>query len=354
MSQIGYGIIGTGMIANIHARAIAEIPEARLAAVYDCVPERARAFAERHGTAAESDLESFLARTDVDAVTITTPSGVRADVAVPAARAGKHVLCEKPLEVTIERADRIIRACEESGVILGCVFQARTAANVRRIREALDAGRFGRLVLIDAQVPWFRTQEYYDSAAWRGTWKLDGGGTLMNQSIHIIDLMLYFAGVPRSVYAFTDTLTHTGIEVEDTAVAAVRLASGALGTITASTCCAPGFPRRLEIAGERGSVVLEDDRLTRWSFVDQSADDDRAYRAGLQSDHIAGGAGAPDAISHEGHRRQIEDLTRAILEGRQPMVSGREARRAVELICGIYESARTGLPFRFSQPGEAV
>jgi predicted dehydrogenase len=248
--------------------------------VYDCVSERAHAFAEQYGVEAESDLATFLARADIDAVTVTTPSGVRADVAVAAAEAGKHVLCEKPLEVTTERADRIIRACDENGVTLGCVFQARTAANVQRIRDAFDAGRFGRLVLVDAQVPWFRTQEYYDSAAWRGTWKLDGGGALMNQSIHIIDLMLYFAGAPHSVYAFTDALTHTGIEVEDTAAAAIRFENGALGTITASTCCAPGFPRRLEIAGERGSVVLEDDRLTRWSFVDQDAGDERVFAAG--------------------------------------------------------------------------
>jgi predicted dehydrogenase len=219
--------------------------------------------------------------------------------------------------------------------------------NARRIRQALDAGRFGRLILVDAQVPWFRTQAYYDSATWRGTWKLDGGGALMNQSIHIIDLMLWFAGVPQSVYAVTDTLTHTGIEVEDTAAAVVRFANGAVGTITASTCCAPGFSRRLEIAGDRGSAVLEGDRLVRWLFADQSEEDDDVLARGRGGENMPDGASAPGAIRHEGHRRQIEDLTKAILTGCQPLVSGNEARRSVELICGIYESSRTGLPVTF-------
>jgi UDP-N-acetyl-2-amino-2-deoxyglucuronate dehydrogenase len=200
MDEVNYGIIGTGMIASLHAKAIADTAHARLVAVYDCVPERGKAFADAHGVAAGTDLSTFLARSDIDAVTVTTPSGIRAEVAVSAAQAGKHVLCEKPLEVTVERADRIIRACEANGVTLACIFQSRMGTNVRRIQGALDAGRFGRLILVDAKVAWFRPQEYYDSAAWRGTWRLDGGGALMNQSIHIIDLMLMFAGPPRSVY----------------------------------------------------------------------------------------------------------------------------------------------------------
>lgn len=347
MQTLGYGIIGTGMIAGLHAEAIRATPRARLAAVYDAVPDRARAFAAKHGGVAETDLARFLARPDVAAVCITTPSGVRAEVALPAAAAGKHLLCEKPLEVTPERADRIIEACEEHGVTLACVFQARTSPDVRRVKAALDAGLFGRLVLVDVQVPWFRTQEYYDSATWRGTWALDGGGALMNQSIHIIDLMLHFAGPPQQVFAYTDTLTHAGIEVEDTAVACLRFCNGALGAVTAGTGCGPGFPRRIELAGEHGGVVLESDRLVRWAFREGH---DPGWPA-LSDEGPASGDGgrAPDAIGSQGHRTLIEDLTTAILEKRPPLVSGREGRRAVECICGMYRAAREGRPHVFPE-----
>lgn len=349
MSEIRFGIVGTGMIANLHAKAIGEASRARLTAVYDRTPENARVFAAKHNVAADADLAAFIARRDVDAITIATPSGARAEVAVAAAQAGKHLLCEKPLEVTVERADRIIEACSENNVVLACVFQSRTGANVRRIREALDAGRFGRLVLVDVQVPWFRTQEYYDSATWRGTWELDGGGALMNQGIHILDLLLHFAGPAHSVCAFTDALTHRGVEVEDTAAATVRFVNGALGTIAASTSCPPGFPRRLELAGGKGSVVLEDDRLVRWSFVQETGEDERIRETGARGDGLRSGAGRPDSIAHEGHRRLIDDLAEAILNGREPLIPGREGRRAVEFICGIYESARTQRPHVFSE-----
>jgi predicted dehydrogenase len=349
-APVRYGIIGTGMIARFHAQAIAAVPNAKLTAVYDKVPERAKAFADEHGVAWESDLDAFLARTDVDAVTVTTPSGARVEVAVPAARAGKHVLCEKPIEVTPARADRIINACALNEVVLGCVFQARTWTNVKRIKAAVEAGRFGRLVMADVQLPWYRSQEYYNSAEWRGTWRLDGGGALMNQSIHIIDLLVHFCGRPAAACAFTDVLAHTDIQVEDAAAAAVRFESGCLATITATTACNPGFTRRLELCGETGSVVLVNDRLERWSFVDQTEEDDRILAEGQHGEEEqSGGAGDPKAISFEGHRRQIEDLTAAILEGRGPIIPGTEGRRAVELICGIYESARSHRPYLFPE-----
>ncbi len=340
MRKLGFGIVGAGAIAGVHAEAIAAAERAELRAVYDARYERARDMAQRYGVKAECDLQRFLAREDIDVVCIATPSGVRSEVALPAAAAGKHLLCEKPLEVTPERADGIIRACTEHGVTLACVFQARTSPDVRRVKTALDAGLFGRLVLVDVQVPWYRAQEYYDSATWRGTWALDGGGALMNQSIHIVDLMLHFAGPPQKAFAFTDTLTHDGIEVEDTAVACLRFRNGALGTITASTGCAPGFPRRIELAGEHGSVVLESDRLVRWAFREGHGPDWAAQPN--ESPPSEDGAQAPDAIGSQGHRYLIEDLTTAILEGRPPMVTGEEGRRAVECICGLYRAAREG------------
>ena len=349
MEQIRFAIVGAGVIAEFHAAAIGEVDSARLTAVCDSVPERARALATKYGVDAETDLKALLARDDVDAVTIATPSGLHADIAVPAAKAGKHVLCEKPLEVTVERVQSIIDACDEAGVVLASVFQSRMSNNVRQIRETLDAGRFGRLVLASAQVKWMRSQEYYDGGKWRGTWELDGGGALMNQSIHSIDVLLHLAGAPVSVYAQTGTLTHTGIDVEDTAAAVVRFANGAMGVIEASTSCAPGFPRRLEISGEQGSVVLEDDRLIRWQFSDEQPDDEAIRSGETQDNRLRGGSSDPKAISHEGHRLLIQDMCEAIQDGREPAIPGREGIRAVELICAIYESARTGQPVSLSR-----
>lgn len=346
--EVGYGIVGTGMIAGVHAKAIAAVPGARLAAVYDAVRDRAEAFAREHGTQAEASLEALLGRADVHVVSIATPSGSRAETAVAAAQAGKHVLCEKPIEVTLERVDRIIDACRAHGVILAGVFQRRTCRNVQRLRAAIDAGRFGRLVLVDAHIPWFRDQAYYNSAPWRGTWALDGGGVLMNQGIHTLDLMLHLAGPPLAVQAYADRLTHDRIEVEDTAVATVRFACGALGTIAATTCCAPGFPARLSIHGERGSVVLEGDRLLRWTFAEPRPEDAVIRQEGGQSEGLAGGADNAGGIGPEGHRRQFADLTEAVRSGREPLIPGTEARRAVALIAGIYDSARSGKATMFA------
>ncbi len=347
MKKIGFGIIGTGVIAEFHAAALKDVEGAELVAVCDRVAERAQAFSEKYGVPYECDLDVFLAREDIDAVTIATPTGVHADVAVPAAKAGKHILCEKPLEVTVERANRIIDACEASGVVLASVFQLRLSLSVQLIKKAIKEGRFGKIVMATVQVKWFRDQAYYDSGKWRGTWAMDGGGALMNQAVHTIDLLTYLVGRPESVSAYTATLTHTGIEVEDTAAAVVKFESGAMGTIEASTSCAPGFPLHLEICGEKGSVVLEDSDILRWSFVDQTPEDDAILAKGIAGENIKGGSSDPKAISHEGHRRLIEDLSEVIQTGREPMVPGREALGAVELICGIYESAKSGQTYFF-------
>jgi len=292
-----------------------------------------------------------LARDDIDAVTIATPTGAHMEPTIAAAQAAKHVLCEKPLEINLERADRMILACETEGVALGCVFQGRTAKAVRLIQQALAQGRFGRLTLADAHVKWHRDQAYYDKAKWRGTWRMDGGGALMNQGVHTVDLLRLFAGPPKAAHAFMGTLTHRNIEAEDTLVASIQFANGALGTIEASTSCAPGFPRRVELSGQRGSVALEDHRITRWSFMDQTEEDEKIRLEGADDEALKGGSSAAEAISIEGHRRQIDDFARAILEHRDPLVPGREGRHALELICGIYESARTGRPFEFAIGG---
>lgn len=339
--KVGFGIIGTGVIAEMHAQAIGMVPEAYLVGVYDKIAERSEAFARKYGVKAYATFEELLADKAARAVTIATPTGFHGAVAIPAANAGKHILCEKPLDVTTEKADAIIGACEKNKVKLASVFQSRFLRNARTIKRAVDAGRFGKIVLAGAQIKWYRSNEYYASAGWRGTWALDGGGILMNQAIHTLDLLLYAVGDVKEVFAYADTLTHK-IEVEDTAVATLRFKNGALGVIEASTSCAPGFPRRMEISGEKGSVVLEDDAIVRWKFTDETPEDQEIQRNGAAGEGVKGGASDPKAINCEGHRRQIDDLVRAIQSDADPEMPGREGRRAVELICAIYESAKTG------------
>lgn len=346
MPDLGMAIIGTGTVAERHADAIAALDGARLAAVYDANPDRGREFGAERGVPAAESLEALVARDDVDIVTIATPSGTHAEVAVPVAQAGKHVICEKPLETTVEKAERIVNACNQAGVVLSSVFQARFVDTVAEIKRALDSGRFGRLVLASAQVRWFRSQEYYASSGWRGTWALDGGGALMNQSIHMVDLLLYLAGEPEEVNAFAGTFTHPGLEVEDTVVANIRFASGGFGVIEASTSCAPGFPRKIELSGENGSVVLEDDRIVRWRFVDDREEDVLIREAGAKGAGMAGAAADPRAAGSEGHRRQFQDVVTAIREGRSPKIPGTEGLRALRLITAIYEAARTGRSLR--------
>jgi len=348
-NRVGFAIIGTGTVAIRHARAIEEIDCAELVAVHDVDPDRALPFALEHNTEAVLQLQDLLANDHIDVVTVATPSGTHGTVAIPAAKAGKHIICEKPLETTLEKADAIIEACKENKVFLTAVFQSRFGENVQLIKKAIDTGRFGKLILASAQVKWYRSVDYYTSAGWRGTWQLDGGGVLMNQSIHIIDLLLYLVGKPREVFAYTDILTHAGLEVEDTACAAIRFKNGAMGVIEASTSCAPGFPRKLEISGQKGSIVLEDDRLIRWQFTEEYPEDQEIRRKGEISEGLHSGAGDPKAAGYKGHKQQFQDMARAILEKREPLISGREGRRALELICGIYESAESGLPYRFSE-----
>ncbi len=237
MAQHGFGIIGCGMIAEFHTRAINEIPGSQVVAAYDQVKASAEKIASMASGQCQlcDNLESLLARPDVDVVCICTPSGAHAELVVQAARAGKHVVVEKPLEITLARCDAIIEACDAAGVRLCAIFPSRfTAANIR-LKEAISGGRFGRLTLGDTYVKWWRTQQYYDSGGWRGTWALDGGGALMNQAIHNVDLLYWLMGDVESIVALTATLAHSRIEVEDTAVASLRFKNGALGTIEAAT-----------------------------------------------------------------------------------------------------------------------
>ena len=340
-----FGIIGAGMIAHFHAKAIEAMADGELHSVYGRRPEAAEELGRELGCQAYSDLDAFLNDPELEIVTIATPSGAHLEPALAAAKAGKHVVCEKPLEVTPERIDMMIAACEEAGVTLAGIFNRRFHPAMEAFKGAVDAGRFGQLTLCDAQIKWYRDQAYYDSGAWRGTWELDGGGALMNQSIHLIDQLIYLAGDVAAVSASMACLAHEGIEVEDTAVAVLEFKNGARGTIQGSTACwsSTGHPAEVNLCGDQGSAFLADEKFRVWDFAEAKPEDEEVL-ATLMMNFEGGGLGAndPKAINFTGHQRNFEDVVQAIREGRPPKVDGTEARRAVALICAIYESAKNG------------
>ncbi len=340
MSEYGFGIVGLGMIAEFHAKAIAAMSGGRLVAAFSRSAEKAGKFCAEHGGKPYSDIKEFLADPDLQVVTICTPSGLHLDPAREAAAAGKHVVVEKPLEITPERCDAIISACAEAGVKLATVFPSRFSDAARLVKKTIDSGRMGKLALGSAYIKWYRTQEYYDSGAWRGTRDLDGGGALMNQSIHAIDLLQWFMGPVETIIAQTDCLAHQRIEVEDVAAAVLKFASGALGVIEGSTAAYPGQLKRLEICGSAGSLILEQDSLKQWEFAEEGAED-AGIRERFAAGESSGGQSDPKAISFTGHQRQFEDFLKA-LDGGTPLVDGAEGRKSVEIINAIYMSAREG------------
>jgi UDP-N-acetyl-2-amino-2-deoxyglucuronate dehydrogenase len=344
-SSYGFGIVGCGMISAFHAKAIQAMRGAKLECVFSRNKKRAHALAAEYDATAYTDYDKFLAHPGLDVVTICTPSGAHLEPAVAAAEAKKHVICEKPLEVSLERVDAMIDACKKNKVTLSGVFPRRFNPATIELKKAVDKGRFGRLTLADADVKWFRDQAYYDSGAWRGTWKLDGGGAIMNQSIHTIDLLIHLAGDVKSVCAFADRIAHKRIEVEDIAVAILRFKNGAVGTIEGATTCyhPEGNPAEVQICGTEGTVFLQDDKFREWEFARKSPAD-KKVRASMMttSSGPAAGAADPSAISFEWHQRNFEDTLKAIKAGKTPSVDGKEARRAIEVILAIYQSALGG------------
>jgi predicted dehydrogenase len=271
---------------------------------------------------------------------VATPSGAHGEVAIAAAQAGKHLLVEKPLEITLARVDAILAAAEAAEVVLACVFPLRFTQGVAHTRAALEAGRLGRLALADVYVKWYRPQSYYDSS-WRGKWALDGGGALMNQAIHTIDLIQWLAGPVADVFGRTATLAHE-MQTEDTASAVLTFQSGALGVIQGATSCWPGDSARVELHGDRGTIALEEGRIVTWKLADAAPGEEEAMLALEQQS--GSGAADPMAIGFEKHRLQIVDMIEAIREGRPPAIEGAEARCAVEIVRAIYRSAQLGAP----------
>jgi predicted dehydrogenase len=340
----GVVIVGCGMIARFHARALAEVPSAKLLALVSRNAANARKLCETVGVHCDTyeDLGQALARPDIHIVIITTPSGAHMSPAMAAAQAGKHVIVEKPLEITLERCDRIIEACDKNHVKLCTIFPSRFSDANRALKAAVEAGRFGKLTLGETTCKWWRPQSYYDEGGWKGTQALDGGGALMNQAIHNVDLLQWMMGPVSHLSGFTAMLAHERIEVEDTAVACLRFANGALGVIQATTSVYPGLPKTIAVHGDRGTVVIEQDDVLRWELTPETAEDRAIKEKFAQKSGASGGSSNPAAISHVGHARQLTDFVQAIEAGRPPLVDGREGRRAVEIILAIYRSAKTG------------
>ena len=340
----GFAIVGCGMIARFHARALADVPGARLVALVSRQAESAKRMTEELALDCHTatNLDSVLARRDVDAIIVTTPSGAHMEPAVAAAQARKHVVVEKPLEVTLPRCDRIIEACERNQVGLCTIFPSRFGDANQCLKAAVVAGRFGRLILAETTCKWWRPQSYYDEGGWKGTRALDGGGALMNQAIHNVDLLAWLMGPVTHVTGFTATLAHERIEVEDTAVACLRFANGALGVIQAATSAFPGLPKTIAVHGDRGTVVIEQDDVLRWELTPETPEDRSIKSRFAQKSGASGGSSNPAAISHVGHARQLADFVHAIEMKRPPLVDGRQGRKAIEIISAIYDSAATG------------
>ncbi len=335
MQKIRWGLIGCGVIAPAHAGAVMRSECAELTAVADADATRGAARAEEYGVPFYSDYREMVRSGKVDAVSICTPSGLHAEMTIAASEAGVHVLCEKPMAITKQQMDAMMEACERAGTKLSVVFQRRTYAGARAAREAVRDGRLGRMVLGNAYLKYYRAPAYYGSAGWRATWELDGGGALMNQGIHGIDLLLWIMGDVESVYAKAEAKSHQ-IEVEDTCVALLTFANGAYGAIEGATSCNPGEPTSVQLYGDKGTIHLEENHISKWAVADSR--DTRAEN----EPSLCRTSDPEDGLEPRGHSAHVNDLCEAIREDRDPAITPESARKSVELILAIYESQRTG------------
>jgi predicted dehydrogenase len=345
MKEIGFGVIGCGVIAPWHIKGILNSKGMKLVAVSDNVQEKAKKLGEEYKVDWYTDYQKMLERKDLDVVSLCTPSSLHPEQAIASARAGKHILTEKPMAITLEAADEMIKVCKEEKVKLGGVFQRRVTEPFRKVKKDLEQGELGRIIMGDIYMKYYRSQEYYDSGDWRGSWEFDGGGCLMNQGIHIIDLLQWYMGPVDTVYGYAETLTRR-IEVEDTAAAVLKFKNGAIGVIEGATSVyPPTLAHRIEIHGDKGTIMIEGEGIRKWSIMGENGEEvDKAK--GEEEEGIGKAITSPTDIGMEGHRRLITDMAEAIRDDREPLIPGEEARKALEIILAIYKSARTGKPIK--------
>jgi UDP-N-acetyl-2-amino-2-deoxyglucuronate dehydrogenase len=334
------GLIGSGNISETHARAARGITGVEIAAVYGTNTEKTNELCRKYGGTAYSGFEKFLAHRPMNLVAIGSPSGMHAEQGIAAAQRGLHVLTEKPMDITTARADSLIAATKKAGVKLGVFFQDRCKPDIVRVKNAVESGALGMPILADARVKWYRSPEYYANSRWRGTWALDGGGALINQAVHTVDLMLWMFGDVLSVQASSKTALHA-IEAEDTLVATMEFANGALGALQAATSVYPGYPRRLELTGSEGTVIIDHDRLLAFDLRKPS---ELLSRGGEADSNPS--AFSPVVSDARGHQAVLEDFVRAIANNTKPSCDGAEGRRSIALVEAIYASCKTGMRVR--------
>lgn len=332
---IHVGLIGGGNISETHARAARAISGVEIAAAYGTNPEKVHRLCREHGGVAYTDFSRFLAHRPMELVIIGSPSGLHATQGIAAAKQGLHVLTEKPIDISTRRADQLIETAEQSGVKLGVIFQDRMKPHIRKLKDWIDCGVLGNPLLVDARVKWYRPPEYYANSRWRGTMALDGGGALINQGVHTVDLLLWLMGDVTRVQARTATQLHK-IEVEDTATALLEFSNGALGVLQATTAAYPGFPRRVEISGTEGTVVLEHDQIVAVDLRKGSGE-----AAGVVPRDENQSASSAVVSDFRGHQSVIEDFLSAIRKNTAPACDGREGRRSLALVEAIYRAARS-------------
>ncbi len=341
--KIGYAVVGLGVGKN-HAKAAFESESADLVAVCDLIEEKLeKAKEDYEGVLTYTDYDEMLKNPDIDIVSICVPSGMHADFAVRAMEAGKNVLVEKPIDITVEAAMRIEEARVRTGKIAGVVHQNRNNANMKPICEAIESGRLGKLILGDFAVKWHRTQEYYDNGGWRGTWEMDGGGSLMNQAVHTVDLMQWLMGDVESVTSQMGIFNHK-IETEDLTASLVKFKSGAVATFISTTCAYPGICTGIRIYGSNGSIEANGDELVCWKFVDNAENEEKEM---LEKYAGNSSAAALDPSLCLGHKSMVEDIIAAVRDNRPPQIMPLEAIKSVRIVNAVYESARTGKPVIF-------
>lgn len=333
--SIGVAVIGAGLVADVHVRALQEIASARICGVWGRTESSAIAFAARHAVFRYENYADILADPKVDVVINCLPPGNHAEYSIAAAKAKKHVVVEKPIDVTVERSMQLINVCREQEVKLSVIFQNRFTPAARQVKQAIEAGVLGKLLLGDAYIKWYRSPEYYKANAWRGTQAIEGGGALINQAIHTIDLLQWLMGGVKSVSGMVRTTTHS-IETEDLGIGMVEFNNGALGVIEGSTAIAPSYKERVELHGQKGSIILEGGNIREWKVEGMNESD---Y---IQSEKVSYGVTNSPAISHVNHKAQFEEIFTAIEQGREPLVNGEEGLKALQIVLAIYRSSKTG------------
>jgi UDP-N-acetyl-2-amino-2-deoxyglucuronate dehydrogenase len=348
-------IIGIGAIAKMHALALRDIPGVELVGATCRTEQKGRAFEAEFGCPWHPDAASLIDHEKPDFVTVAMPSGAHLDAVIAAAERGVHVICEKPLEITLARIDEMIAATARRGVMLGAIFPQRFNPVLQAVHAAAAGGRFGSLAVAASYVPWWRDDAYYGPGRWQGTLALDGGGALMNQSIHGVDSLVWVASAAmpelargvnpvESVLAMTAKRSHdpTRLEVEDTCVAIVRFRNGAVGQILAATSMYPGQLRRLHVGGRDGTAEVVEEQLTAWQFREELPEDTAIRERFGGASSTSGGAADPMAINYQMHTRNIAAFVEALASGEPPALDGLEGRKAVAVVEACYASARTG------------